>query len=130
MTLKVLHRMGFYAVYNNVSVISGRQSSSTHLCTGFLTTVCPSNLPLFFSHRLSTHLLLSNVRKNVDQAGVQTHDPWIDNPHSYHQSYRGSARPLEVLQLKTIKDHIAYSYSRFSAMTGVGIIQCDCDCDM
>ena len=40
---------------------------------------------------LVSQWLLLNNRKNVGQAGVRTHNPWIDSLRCYGQSHRGLA---------------------------------------
>ena len=41
--------------------------------------------------------LLSNVGKNVGKSGVQTHNHWIDSPHCYRLSYRGSGSKMGAI---------------------------------
>ena len=76
----------------------------TYSCVSWFsyTRIPHNNLPkqlAAFPHRLSplvedewrmSHWLSSNVGMKVGQAGIRTHNPWIDSPRGYRLSYRDS----------------------------------------
>ena len=78
---------------NNFSVISrlpvhllmalSLQHSTQHTfqATGWFSTLTGSALVKYEWHM--SQWILSNIRKNVGQAGIQTHNPWIDSWRCY-----------------------------------------------
>ena len=92
--------MRFNAVFKKNSRHITIANSPTHVFPGFPTPVIhklPKQLaafPQMFAHWWKTNdafCILANVRKSVGQAGIQTHNPWIDSPRHYRLSYRDSA---------------------------------------
>ena len=86
--------LGFNFIFNKFSVISrqpvhllicflffSHQYSTQHTfqANGCFTTLTVS--PLVKDKWRLSQWLLSNSGKNVGQAGIQTHNPWIDSPH-------------------------------------------------